>query len=561
MNAGFKIKRRDDLIPSAIGLKFRISGTWNGEQYTQVINDIAGTIGGAQYEGIGLTGALLTVQSIFTGSPAYVGGSANSAAMQALQNAARDFAVTTTIDMEGENSKTTSCTIVTLPVDLTSPINGGGALAFWQCLFPEIGQMTSPDFYNSGGSGGAAAAAISGGTVSSISVTNGGAGYGTAPVVQLQGGGGTGATATATVSGGAITGFTITNAGSGYTGAPNVVIGSVSVTDDNGNPIDTSGTYIYLLTRGQVAPWMLGGNGPGGAPAQSIRAHVTATFIGTETNSGIATGTLQHYTKNATVTLLSIAGGTYVNQQVTPGEAVPYGLAGYIYNIEKIPQYEGTFTIQETEITDQCPLGNNLNLSGSLAEWATMQASVQQISYDLTAGRTTLTFGPAAHLGAKDFVERLRINRGPRWYYLNGNNVQNAPNQNGGAQLGQDVSQLNPSHAGPLHSVHIEPISLPDLGNSYPYGVPGMTHDLRPAISGTPQQPNYGNNVALSAPVLPTWFLAGGSGGTLGAWCRISLSDLTTTNKQVFFQAISVCVSVDGTPTNKTAMVLMTVPE
>ena len=67
MNAGFKIKRRDDLIPSAIGLKFRISGTWNGEQYTQVINDIAGTIGGAQYEGIGLTGALLTVQSIFTG--------------------------------------------------------------------------------------------------------------------------------------------------------------------------------------------------------------------------------------------------------------------------------------------------------------------------------------------------------------------------------------------------------------------------------------------------------------------------------------------------------------
>src|ERR1700735_796995 len=123
-----------------------------------------------------------------------------------------------------------------------------------------------------------------------------------------------------------------------------------------------------------------------------------------------------------------------------------------------------------------------------------MLACVQQISYDLTGGRTTLAFGPAAHLGAKDFVERLRVNRGPRWYNLNGNNLQNAPNQSKGAELGQDVSQLNPSHGPRAADLQIFPISLADLaGNTYTYGPPGISHDTRVVPSGSPLQPNYGN--------------------------------------------------------------------
>jgi uncharacterized repeat protein (TIGR01451 family)/fimbrial isopeptide formation D2 family protein len=51
--------------------------------------------------------------------------------------------------------------------------------------------------------------------VITISVTNGGAGYVSAPLVSI-GGGGTGATATATISGGQVTAVTITNPGSGY---------------------------------------------------------------------------------------------------------------------------------------------------------------------------------------------------------------------------------------------------------------------------------------------------------------------------------------------------------
>ena len=66
--------------------------------------------------------------------------------------------------------------------------------------------------------------------VQSLSVTAGGSGYSSSPVVTISGGGGYGATATATVSGGAITGFTITNPGREYTSTP-----TVTITDSSGS--------------------------------------------------------------------------------------------------------------------------------------------------------------------------------------------------------------------------------------------------------------------------------------------------------------------------------------
>jgi uncharacterized repeat protein (TIGR01451 family) len=60
-------------------------------------------------------------------------------------------------------------------------------------------------------------------SVSSVTITNGGSGYTSAPTVNFVGGGGSGATGIATISGGAVTGVTITNGGSGYTSPPSVV--------------------------------------------------------------------------------------------------------------------------------------------------------------------------------------------------------------------------------------------------------------------------------------------------------------------------------------------------
>jgi hypothetical protein len=65
---------------------------------------------------------------------------------------------------------------------------------------------------------------VSFGFVVDATITDGGYGYTTPPVVRIIGGGGSGAVATATVSNGVVTGITILNAGSGYTNAPIVAI-------------------------------------------------------------------------------------------------------------------------------------------------------------------------------------------------------------------------------------------------------------------------------------------------------------------------------------------------
>jgi Regulator of chromosome condensation (RCC1) repeat len=60
--------------------------------------------------------------------------------------------------------------------------------------------------------------------VSTVSVTDGGSGYASAPAVALTGGGGSGATAQASVNGGAVAGITVLTPGSGYSTAPTVTI-------------------------------------------------------------------------------------------------------------------------------------------------------------------------------------------------------------------------------------------------------------------------------------------------------------------------------------------------
>ena len=70
----------------------------------------------------------------------------------------------------------------------------------------------------------AATATVSGGTVTAITVTDGGSGYSQAPVIILAGGGGIGATATALLAGGAVSQINVMASGSGYTNPPAVII-------------------------------------------------------------------------------------------------------------------------------------------------------------------------------------------------------------------------------------------------------------------------------------------------------------------------------------------------
>ena len=123
-----------------------------------------------------------------------------------------------------------------------------------------------------------------GGVISTITVTNGGSGYG-APTISITGGGGSGATATAVVTGGVVTAITVTNGGSGFTSRPTVTVvggggsGATAIADLNGvfeikpmrvltafNRQIDGGNDITLLEYSQDQYWTLGSKTNAGVP-------------------------------------------------------------------------------------------------------------------------------------------------------------------------------------------------------------------------------------------------------------------------------------------------------
>jgi hypothetical protein len=90
------------------------------------------------------------------------------------------------------------------------------------------------------GSGAAAASVISSGSVTSISVSNGGSNYAVSPKVVLTGGAGSGATAEAIVSGGIVTSVRVITGGTGYSSAPTVSF------------VAQGGSYVWFKTNGTL---------------------------------------------------------------------------------------------------------------------------------------------------------------------------------------------------------------------------------------------------------------------------------------------------------------------
>ena len=107
------------------------------------------------------------------------------------------------------------------------------------------------------------AEAQTGAEVESVTVTNGGSGYTSAPSVTFSGGGGSGATGTASVTLDGVTSVTVTNGGSGYTSAP-------SVTFSGGGGSGATGTASVTLSAVDSVTVDAGGSGYTSAPSISF---------------------------------------------------------------------------------------------------------------------------------------------------------------------------------------------------------------------------------------------------------------------------------------------------
>ena len=153
----------------------------------------------------------------------------------------------------------------------------------------------------------------SSGSVGSVTLTNVGSGYSSAPTVSFSGGGGSGAQATAVLgssSGGAVTSVTLTNHGTGYTTQPTVTItgvggsGATAIANLNGGNV----TAVNLTGAGSMcystAPTVaLTGGGGSGANAVAVLDSTTSCVI------NFTGGTCNSQTFKGNTLDVNIAGG------------------------------------------------------------------------------------------------------------------------------------------------------------------------------------------------------------------------------------------------------------
>lgn len=111
------------------------------------------------------------------------------------------------------------------------------------------------------------------------------------------------------------------------------------------------------------------------------------------------------------LTTTSLFGGYYSRMTSSmEREPVPQGLAEVLYTSANQLYYEGRLAlIEEEAITNY--LGTRILVTGGPSSWATMVAPVYACTLNIDTGETSVDFGPPAHLGVQDLIQRLRANR------------------------------------------------------------------------------------------------------------------------------------------------------
>ncbi len=260
--------------------------------------------------------------------------------------------------------------------------------------------------------------APAGGGLSAVTVSNGGSGYLTPPIVQITGGTGTGASGIATINAqGRVTGITITNPGTGYTPGQALTINLLVAGSDGAGGISGSGATFTTTVTTNVSGGLtkLGAN--------------TLTLGGTNTYTGATTvsaGTLTSGSAGAIPANTALVNNATVNfngqygratGSTTPGLTLSNLTAGAnsTFNFSL-----GSTTADYLAITGAASVAGGAKLSLSVASGVT---SLTPGTYNLftdaagglanfTLSTTTLTVGGQAYsfsLNASNTADILTI--------------------------------------------------------------------------------------------------------------------------------------------------------
>ena len=93
-------------------------------------------------------------------------------------------------------------------------------------------------------------------------------------------------------------------------------------------------------------------------------------------------------------------------------EQMPTGVAQATYEaIVAAFTYDGSITVKAQEALNVNLVGRKANVAGGAADWASMNAPIHSVSFDVERGETRISFGPVHHLAPADFLEMQRILR------------------------------------------------------------------------------------------------------------------------------------------------------
>lgn len=174
-----------------------------------------------------------------------------------------------------------------------------------------------------------------------------------------------------------------------------------------------TGELDRILTEGTVQDWM--------APTAEDDV-VTAKMDYTVRDAASPTPNVVEVVKDkdVSVRVTSTDALTTIYRKVSSydaGEPVPVGLAAALYAAWSQLQYDGQIVMTEEDPAGVANPGRRLNFTNGLAAWSSMNALIQQVTESVDDGKTSITYGPARHLGADDLVNLLRASRTRRPSY------------------------------------------------------------------------------------------------------------------------------------------------
>lgn len=146
--------------------------------------------------------------------------------------------------------------------------------------------------------------------------------------------------------------------------------------------------------------------------------------------------------QSVSITATDALTDTYTSlEDAESADPQPIGLAQFLYDEIKNLQWDVSFVFTEAECLGVLTPGKVVNISGSRAEFSTMNAIVQSVEEDLKQGISTVKCGPMPGHEPADILELIRVTR-PRVRYTAPKTFDDG-DVSEGIELGEETADEN----------------------------------------------------------------------------------------------------------------------